>query len=106
MARDDDRRSPGAGNTGRHRALTTDAPGSGVRSNLSDRVAYLQGALAVSDVRLSELEKDMTALQKTLEELKETNAKMAGALTFAKWLLGAVGVGNIIALILWVAKGH
>lgn len=98
----DERRSPG--NTGRHRAL--DDPISHVRGALSERVAYLAGALAVFDVRVSELEKDMTALQSTLEGLKKQNAEMAGALGFAKWLIGAIGVANIVALLLWALKGH
>lgn len=100
----DDRRGPTT--TGRHRALVVDEPASQVRSNLSDRVAYLQGALAVADVRLVELEKDMTELQVTLKKLAEQNAQQSGALAFGRWLLGFVGLANIVALILWALKGQ
>lgn len=46
----------------------------------------------------------MTALEETLEKLKETSAKTAGALSLAQWLLGAVGLTNIVALLVWALK--
>lgn len=106
MARDPDDRQRTT--TGRHRAVTDEDATSHIRTTMQDRVAHLSEQLAVARQRLAEVEKDMAMTQETLEELKSLNQKQAGALALLKWLAGAIGIGNIVALIAWALKaaGH
>lgn len=127
---DDERVPPSGRGTGRHRAVRdsdidvwqTHERGKregATAGQMRERVAYLGRQftmaerqvdslvtqMAVGNARTTELEKDMTALQATLKDLKEQNDKLVGAIVFAKWLGGFVGLANVVALIFWALKG-